>query len=344
MSELNSLLQDILNNEENPNPDEIQEDPTLEDPLNINTENKDNVVSNEDVNSVKTIINNTIKKEVFSQETIAKFNNLCKKLTIADTIKNTAKVEKSIVMEAYAAMPAEGMDYKVELLEAKLTSSPSVINKSIFEKTIHEFTEAELEEFKGIIREQHSVIKEMEEVKSNVVETLAGYKDKLVNMLPKVNYIILYKNPEADKVETYNVFESPVETLIGLRPEYIEYDRYKTKEFSKGFYSIFEKVIRRPSGSFLVSVDNTEYSIVDLISNLDTFLTGFVNNNIITTSLTNVINPMIDDPDGFDKVKMSYLNMDELNSHIETVRNVIEVLEDTPNIFDVLIEHIEFLL
>lgn len=206
---------------------------------------------------------------------IDKFNTLYKRCLLRKTISKMTKVDRSIAIEAMATLPSHN-----PINEAKLTSTPSVINKKILDEIVfsgkdelpsdlHEFI---LDTFSMFNEE---LLAEIKDLLSFVSETNSSIKE-IVNNKVKTS-IIMVGN------ESHNLLSDSLLDLSLIDDSKVMYEKYEgelNKRISailnNDFYE-FNKVIKEISSGAV----GKGFSIVDILGDLslvEIILTGISDN------------------------------------------------------------------
>lgn len=99
-------------------------------------------------------------------------------LSIKSIVKDAVKVDRSIVLEAMAALPVTD-----KVMEAKLTTAPSTINKRILDDIIYEGTDKVPEEWITCVRELYEEVTTREEILNTIVSDVEGRREIIASLI-----------------------------------------------------------------------------------------------------------------------------------------------------------------
>jgi len=286
-------------------------------------------------------------------ETKKKITNFLNLIIYKNNISFMNKIDKKIAMEVFTMLPNVP-----KVMEAKLTSAPSLINKEIVEKVLN--TELEFINLSSDILEKlYNNISLLEEVK----EKIKNLKDYLINFYNILNNKIekLIQNPllivvklnepikENDitiHYKTLNLIESPINEIFPINDTILDYENFRgklsdkyfkiynnhtldlllklctyCKQYNKNFISLknINEIIKYITFKELENITN-------LIDNYILELNKIKENKKINDKLLNIIN----------------LN-EEIVEKLELINNLSEIYNNNENVFKKIEELLEIL-
>lgn len=203
---------------------------------------------------------------------IDKFNNLYRVCVLRKALSKVSKVDRSIAVEAMAALPNHN-----PINEAKLTSAPSAINKKILDEIVFTGKDEMPPDLRIYLIETYTLFNErfIDEIRT-FLNFIVEYNDSLRTKINEKIKTAIVMSGNA----SYNLITTDLIDLHSLDDTQLEYPKY-SGELHKRIESIlgskiytFKSGIRDLSGN-----DNSDYSIVGLskdLSLLEVFLRGIL--------------------------------------------------------------------
>lgn len=203
---------------------------------------------------------------------IDKFNNLYRVCVLRKALSKVSKVDRSIAVEAMAALPNHN-----PINEAKLTSTPSAINKKILDEIVFTGKDEMPADLHTYLIETYTLFNDrfIDEIRT-FLNFIVEYND---NLRTKINdkyktSIVMFGNT------SYNLLATDLNELHSLDDTQLEYPKYsgelrkRIKSILDSEFYTFKSGIRDLSGN-----DNSDYSVMGLskdLSLLEVFLRGIL--------------------------------------------------------------------
>jgi hypothetical protein len=292
--------------------------------------------------------NRFIDMNKFPKETLNKLNTMLDLMIIRENINKMPKVDYNVAVEVFTMLPIE--NGKVE--EAKLTRTPSFINKTILEKVIDSNTQPKIDPVivSEIINSKEK-IKEGIETVHKILSYLKSFEEKYDQMVLKFEKtppLVISENKfsdeENDHIKTYNVLETPIAILRQLDDHSFEYEKYKGV-FRKKFNELYadETLETVVDSGYIVGMSLNDISI----SGFRNALSDIEINLSMTSSILDKF--MADISSGNSLEVPTKENVDiviRYNSVVErliTVGNLDAVVDIQDNCFTKILDILEFL-
>ncbi len=275
----------------------------------------------------------------FSKETLEKVNTMFNLLTLKNNIAGMARVDRGIAIEMFTMIPQAG---KVE--QAKLTSSPSIINKEIMDKVFNANIEHKLSldvsdklyDLKGLI-ENHLPMVEIIVNYLNAFNETVGPKAEVFKNAPPM--VVEYKAYQAEEnkpdARMVDLYKEKIEVILQMDDTKMEYEKYSGKLlnlFDAMFYNqtltdLYNTAIYLPVKSEL-TLDSIVHSGKTTVENinrykedLERYVAGL---NAIQRQETELNAETIEFINGYEEMAMKLETIGRLKDIIETKDNVFE--------------------
>lgn len=321
MSELESILNDI---QEGKDLEEIV-DTTKDDPLDkITTEGRPMVDADTETQQVNL--------RVAEEELLTEVTNHYNLQMIGHNLKSVEKVDKSIVLEAMASLP----EYFSVTDKAKITSVPSLINKEVLDNAVNIHTV--------------QMRQKCRELAERLMEDLQPFEDRIDKPLRTLNSYIGEINKQLAEAgsprvlidnTTVELLVESVELLSYKDFSSVDYDKYQNGKLN----SLYTEIHRQLQNSELLSKLVEEgYGIGDLVDAINSTLLS-----VVADSVGNVINLLKIGKEYLSKTEEDAINSDlfvNFNGHyqdIERYNESLKLVKEGENIFDAILELLEFL-
>lgn len=316
MSELNQLLDDIKDGKD------IVDD----------EEDKEVESSLEDLKSSQEISMNTksIPYKSISEESITKFGKLFDSHNLSLSTESMEKVDKVLVLEAMAGM----IGSEKSMISAKLTTAPSVINKSILNSILKEDEEVLNTDLDEATRLLVGSLEDYLEMILDTSKEVSKLMDEINSKMTDKNPIILYKK------ESLNLLTSNVINISYVNGDELGYDKYSGEALSSKYLDIVTTADRHSSELGLRNEDESirEYSIVDLVERLTIKVDQFV---VVCDDIVRDVKVLKEG--SFVDASDRYSLIERTNAHMETYNTMVSLLENSPNIFESIITVLDFI-
>ncbi len=203
---------------------------------------------------------------------IDKFNNLYRVCVLRKTLSNVSKVDRSIAVEAMAALPNHN-----PINEAKLTSTPSAINKKILDEIVFTGKDEMPADLHNYLIETYTLFNDrfIDEIRT-LLNFIVEYND---NLRTKINEKYKTAIVMSDNV-SYNLLATDFTDLYNLDDTQLQYTKYsgelrkRIKSILGTEYYAFKSGIRD-----LIGKDNSDCTIMGFgkdLSLLEVFLRGIL--------------------------------------------------------------------
>ena len=173
---------------------------------------------------VKRVTMNTFRNESNTRTNVKLDKDFSRKLNVLyDTIRIKATLEKQEVLDYNMALEAmAGMDDPVTI-RAKLTKTPSRINKALIVKELETTTDEIPQEYIERLGEVISLFEETREtrsvLKTSIEKLISSYAAEM-NRLSSNPPLVLVRG------ENFNLYTSPLMNIVGIDDTELMYDKY----------------------------------------------------------------------------------------------------------------------
>ena len=275
----------------------------------------------------------------FSKETLEKVNTMFNLLTLKNNISGMPRVDRGIALEMFTMIPNAG---KIE--QAKLTSSPSIINKEIMDKVFNANIEHKLSldvsdklyDLKGLIENHLPMVENIVNYLNAFNETVAAKAEVFKNAPPTV---VEYKAYEAEKnkpdTRMVDLYKEKIDVILRMDDTKMEYEKYNGKLlalFDAMFYDqtltdLYNTAVYLPVKTELTldSIVNVGKTTIENINRYKEDLERYVSGlNAIQRQETELNAETIEFINGYEEMAMKLETIGRLKAIIETKDNVFE--------------------
>ncbi|EKD89607.1 MAG: hypothetical protein ACD_33C00034G0004 [uncultured bacterium] len=332
MSNLNQQLSDLTSDVENISIES----------LIITADTSNDILSNQTDN------NNFLLNCKLSEKSINKVNQLMSLIGLNNEIVKVERIDFKVAKEMFTMLP----EYDTKMDEAKLTNSPSTINKQLADKIfISSAKDLNYSLLIEIINKFSEVNSAYLEIKNDKLNNVYSYLKSLNEVIKEKKeflfskkHIIIVGNDSIDLIDT------SMNNLSKINGYDIMYQKYQDRLPSM-FYNIINsedyKTLCKLSDFKSTNPDFDLRHIISIIENLEKDIDRQVKiiDNVMKTIFNEIslINVETDVKTLTDKQLNEILNF---NSYIDTIVNLkslITVIETKDNVFDKIVELINFI-
>lgn len=321
MSELESILNDI---QEGKDLEEIVDTPK-DDPLDkISTEERPMADTDTEVQQVNL--------RIAEEELLTEVTNHHNLQMIGHNLKSVEKVEKSIVLEAMASLP----EYFSVTDKAKITSIPSLINKEVLDNAVNIHTAQMRQKCRELVERLMEDLQPFEDRIDQPLRVLNSYIDEINKQRAEAGSPrVLIDNT------TVELLVESVETLSYKDFSSVDYDKYQCGKLNNLYTEIHRQL---QNNELLCKLVEEGYGIDDLLDAINSTLLSVVADNV-----GNVINLLKIGKEYLAKTGEDATNSDlfaNFKAHyqdIERYNESLKLVKEGENIFDAILELLEFL-
>lgn len=321
MSELESILNDIQEGKDLEEIVDIPKDDSLD---KITTEERPMVDTDTEVQQVNL--------RIAEEELLTEVTNHHNLQMIGHNLKSVEKVDKSIVLEAMASLP----EYFSVTDKAKITSVPSLINKEVLDNAVNVHMVQIRQKCRELVEKLMEDLQPFEDRIDKPLRTLNSYIDEINKQRAEAGSPrVLIDNA------TVELLVESVESLSYKDFSSVDYDKYQSGKLN----SLYTEIHRQLQNNELLSKLVEEgYGIGDLVDAINSTLLSMVADNV-----GRMIRLLKIGKEYLAKTEEDAINSDmfvNFNGHyqdIERYNESLKLVKEGENIFDAILELLEFL-